>query len=485
MPARTLLQKPAPAPVRPRAAAAARRGPFPAAVPPLSADAGIARAERFGHHYGSLPAAPAAAPIQRSGFWSWLGWGGGQSEQERQAEQRRAAIRRAQEEAAARQQAAADRRSQELHDQEHAAYKRLDEVKTGRQNADERQRLLKQLDGIQRAHSEHIEHVHKNDLELWTPDRDTLAPTDRGRLKTAWNELRHGSGLIKTPTGPGTETINKDLRAMHARLLTGGHGRSLLYQLLEKQGPQTGSTVSILPRDPIQPGERARRREAGKKVDQIEPQIGRVQKEMESIMNDEGLGSMFQAKNHAWKTPANQGRLQGLLAQSQQLSNQLTPLRLEANTRDAAEAGPVTGEHGRHVLTPAGLPGLGASSSVNLMSGIKDSEYVNQDAQGRYIPAPAFIVYGHELIHALHNKRGTDSSGVNQAGYQQKPLAKWSNKAEHDTIDGPVLSENLLRGEHQLTQRGSHFGIAREDLEAQRAGSSGGGRRQGGGRRRR
>jgi hypothetical protein len=130
----------------------------------------------------------------------------------------------------------------------------------------------------------------------------------------------------------------------------------------------------------------------------------------------------------------------------------------------------VMGEHGRHVLTPGGLPGLGASSSVNLMSGIKDSEYVNQDAQGRTIPAPAFIVYGHELIHALHNKRGTDSSGVNQAGYRQKPLAKWGNKEEHDTIAGAGISENALRAEHGLTPRGSHFGIAREDLEAQRGG---------------
>lgn len=485
MPARTLLQKPAPARPAPfRAAAPPRRGPFPAAVPRAPAaprptlDAGIARAERFGHHFGSLPAtssappSPAGAPIQRNGFWStiggWLGFGGqSQAEQERarQNAQRQAAIRRAQQEAAARRQADADRRAKALYEQEHAAYRRLDQIKGGKQHAEERQQLLRQLDGIQSAHSAHIEHVHQNNLKLWTPDRDQLDEAGRRQLDTAWNRLRRGKGLIKTPKGQGTEDINQDLRAMHARLLTGGQGRSLLYQLLDQEGAQTGHQVNILPRDPIRPGERQRNRAARRQVDAITPQLQRTQDELLRIMDEEGLNSLRNADVHAWKKGGNQARVQQLEAERQKLDAQLVQLRPHANPRDAAEAGPEQGG-----LGPNSQPGVGSGSVVNLMSGIKDSEYLNQDSQGRYIPAPAFIVYGHELIHALHNKRGTNSSGVNRDQYQQKPLSKWSDKEEHDTIAGAGISENALRAEHGLTPRGSHFGIAREDLEAQRGG---------------
>jgi len=300
-----------------------------------------------------------------------------------------------------------------------------------------------------------------------------LSAKNRRKLGQAWDELRHGTGLIKTPTGPGTEAIGKDLRAMHARLLAGGQGRSLLYQLLDKQGPPTGHEVSILPRDPIQPGERARNREARKQVQAIEPKLQRTQDELLRIMDAEGLNSLRGLDEHEWADDENQGRVQKLEAQRKKLDDQLVHLRPQANPRDAAEAGPKLGG-----LGPNSQPGVGSGSDVTLMSGIKDSEYVNQDAQGRYIPAPAFIVYGHELIHALRNKRGTASSGVNAAQYRKKPLAKWGNEEEHDTIAGAGISENALRAEHGLTQRGSHFGIAREDLEAQRAGGGGGGGRR-------
>jgi hypothetical protein len=504
MAARTLQRKAATdrrAPVR--SAAGPRRAPYPAPAPPIPAapgsglDAGVARAERFGHRYESLPApppgaapipAPMQAPIQRSGLVStiggWLGFGGQsakQQEQERQAELRRAAIRRAQEEAAAKRQADADKRSQELHEQEHRAYRRLDEIKGGKQHAEERQRLLRQLDGIQRAHSDHVQHLHENDLELWTPDRDRLSPANRRNLSQAWDELRHGTGLIKTPTGPGTEAINKDLRAVHARLLSGAQGRSLLYQLLDREGPATGSEVQILPRDPIQPGERARNRAAHRQIEQIEPQLARAQQELTRIMDAEGLGSMRDAATHAWQDPANQARAQQLAQQSRDLSDRLTPLRPQANPRAAAEAGPEEGGLEASNYTAAGAPGAGAGSVVNLMSGIRDSEYLNRDPEGRYIPAPAFVIYGHELIHALHNKRGRNSSGVDRDQYQQRPLDRWSDREEHNTIAGAGISENALRAEHGLTQRGSHFGIAREDLEAQR----GGGGQGGGGKRRR
>jgi hypothetical protein len=350
-----------------------------------------------------------------------------------------------------RQQRAADQRSRQLDEHEHAIYERLNSAR----DTGERRDLLNRLDRLQQAHTAHIDHLHRNNLDLWTADR--LSSKQRSRLNESWNELRHGTGLIRTPGETGNEQSNRELRAMHARLLSRPHGRRLLYELLDKEGPATGTSVRILPREPITSEERRTARATRSRLEVLDPQLESLHGELTAAMDRVGPGARAQDL-----PPSYQEQLRSY----SQLRDQVEALRPKARTREAAEAGPSPGGEGEHSYKGR-LPGKGTGSDINLASGIRDSEYLNRDARGGYIPAPAFILYGHELIHALHNKRGTDRSQVDADAYRQRAeLRDWDDQEEHATIASrDEISENWLRHEHGLALRGSHFGIAREDTD--------------------
>jgi hypothetical protein len=75
--------------------------------------------------------------------------------------------------------------------------------------------------------------------------------------------------------------------------------------------------------------------------------------------------------------------------------------------------------------------------------------------------APAFIVLGHELIHALHA-----AAGVSDGEFDPSAFA-WTDREEERTIEGfgdarlleSLLTENALRVEHGLRKRRFHLGV--------------------------
>jgi hypothetical protein len=352
------------------------------------------------------------------------------------------------------QQRQADRRSSQLDRQSRSLHEQFNTIKADG-SAQERKRLLERMDAVQTQHTAHIDYLHKNDLDLWTSD--PLNKKQRAKLNESWNELRHGTGLIKTPGEKGNEGINRDLRAHHARLLSRPHGRDLLYQLLDKDDdkPKTGTTVNILPRDPVTREQRRAARVARNRLGELEPEYEHLHGTLTQAA--ERHGTMFKDLPPQYSEDR---------ARYRQLDNQIYDLRRNAKTPDVAEAGATYGGGGANSYR-GGQPGAGWGSDVNLASNIHDSDLLNRDKGGNLIPAPAFVAYAHELIHTLHNKRGTERTSVNADDYQHRDdLQRWTSKEEHDTIASKdELSENWLRREHGIALRDSHFGIARDDSE--------------------
>ncbi|MFL5351643.1 hypothetical protein [Archangium sp.] len=104
---------------------------------------------------------------------------------------------------------------------------------------------------------------------------------------------------------------------------------------------------------------------------------------------------------------------------------------------------------------------------------MRDSTQRNDSSEQYPIPAPAFIVYGHELIHVLQNRYPLKLVLQLQAYESGHKKHRYSNTTEHETIralrkhrTGEHLPfyENLLRDEHQLTPRKHHTGTTAFDL---------------------
>ncbi|MGH9038607.1 MAG: eCIS core domain-containing protein [Acidimicrobiia bacterium] len=103
-------------------------------------------------------------------------------------------------------------------------------------------------------------------------------------------------------------------------------------------------------------------------------------------------------------------------------------------------------------------PGTGAESSMK-MDALSDTEWRVYDANQNEILAPAFIVLGHELIHATHNLTGTNRKAKAYAG----PKANWWNAEEKQTIQ----QENQIRAEHGLnTARFEHTKTSNDERTA-------------------
>ena len=94
------------------------------------------------------------------------------------------------------------------------------------------------------------------------------------------------------------------------------------------------------------------------------------------------------------------------------------------------------------------IPGVGTPSFVSL----SDRKLNVFDSKFRPIKQPFYVTVAHELIHALHNAYGKNRHD----SYICNP-AVWSNDEEFMTI----ALENDLRREKGLTERYSHWGIAK------------------------
>jgi hypothetical protein len=320
-----------------------------------------------------------------------------------------------------------DTRLAELDALEHRAYAWLDENRMVPGSGPARRRVMAVLDGVQGEHQQAIGEVHRNNLSLWTPDRGALGLAERGRLDTAWNQLRAGSGLIRTPGGAGGGNADDELRAMHARLLSRPGGRRLLQTLLDLEpNDRKRKQIDIHftpPKsyDPRVPGE----------IRRLEARVKELTAAMARVPNDsEDYSEMYYERAQA-------------------------VLRIgDLRESDAAASASAVDGHDADI----GGTGRGSDSRIAVREGTRDTDDAVRDRWGSSIPAPAFIQYGHELVHALHNRNATASSGVDFGRYKG---TVWTSREEHQTIESLVpgaLSENLLRDEHGITRRYGHAG---------------------------
>lgn len=105
-------------------------------------------------------------------------------------------------------------------------------------------------------------------------------------------------------------------------------------------------------------------------------------------------------------------------------------------------------------------PGAGANVEVNVPNQMSDVDtafldpgWDHQGNPGRYTLAPAFLTYGHELGHAVHNQRGENRHALAGARYGQQQHARWHDAEEEYNI---TREENPLRQSHGLTPRQWH-----------------------------
>ncbi len=315
---------------------------------------------------------------------------------------------------------------------EHDLYTWLDENRFNPATRAFAPQMLNVLDAVQAEHVNVISQVHQRNLNLWTPDRGTLTGGEQLRLQTAWNTLRNGTGLIQGGAGAGQGP--DELRAMHARLLSRGRGRNLLYTLLDMQvGDQRNRAVAVnfTPADMRTRADKARARG--------------LQAELKGV----------------------RARLQGL-PQADPTWEGLNQRRLdllgeidEAGLASDAAAARATDKPNANIFGARG----GSDSQVAVRLGTQDSADLSYDRLGRPIPAPAWLQYGHELIHALHFRNAEDRSAENIDAYRG---TVWGDREEHHTIASlnlfpGAVSENDLRAEHGITARYGHTGTSRDE----------------------
>ena len=151
-----------------------------------------------------------------------------------------------------------------------------------------------------------------------------------------------------------------------------------------------------------------------------------------------------------------------MLAQCAKLLSQPTGRSVVVNLVGAAKTKvivrPTTGKlygggqaartHGAHALEkPSGQAGSGSGTIVEMDPSLKDEDIKVYDKGGKEISDPVFIILGHELIHAEHNRAGRNRRE------QAATSGSYSNKEEEQTVATGPTTENDLRSEHGLKAR--------------------------------
>jgi hypothetical protein len=96
-------------------------------------------------------------------------------------------------------------------------------------------------------------------------------------------------------------------------------------------------------------------------------------------------------------------------------------------------------------------PNTGSGSVVAVPHNLRDSE----GAQEGESISPAFLVYGHELIHAQHNKHGINVRTIDD---EEKATVSGTEKSGllHMRKGVRMTTEEMLRDEHGLPRRGGY-----------------------------
>lgn len=356
----------------------------------------------------------------------------------------------------------ADHRAQALDDAEHHAYRYFGTIKAQGAAGGKRRHMLDMLDEIQAAHVEHTDTVHQGNLRLWTPDRATLGQGQREQLDADWDQLRGhtAGGLVQLPAD---QQGSRELRAMHARLLSRTHGRSLLHELNTREDQNDERTIT---------------HQMHARGTEDDADLRRRHHEVVRPLADEAEGTYQQALAAARQRSPDTG--EEALRNADPALMRLHERRVDAGDRSmesggaVAEAPDVYFSHdparASQAMNRTGGPeGKGRGSTVHLMRGLRDSENLVPDAAGDMVPSPAYVTYGHELIHALHNRKANSDPTTTPERYAPNgDLAHFHRREEHITIDESrqgEVTENMLRDEHDITRRHGHSSTTREELE--------------------
>ncbi|MGB3716165.1 MAG: M91 family zinc metallopeptidase [Candidatus Promineifilaceae bacterium] len=96
---------------------------------------------------------------------------------------------------------------------------------------------------------------------------------------------------------------------------------------------------------------------------------------------------------------------------------------------------------------PGGRAGSGSGTIIQIDPSLKDEDIKVNDKSGNEISDPVFIILGHELIHAQHNRAGRNRRE------QAATSGDYTNKEEEQTVATGPTTENDLRSEHGLKAR--------------------------------
>jgi hypothetical protein len=302
------------------------------------------------------------------------------------------------------------------------------------------------LDALQQRHIALMNHVHQHNLDLPLPDRAHLAPAAYDQIQGDWRALTRTDNVISLVNG-GTDGVRADLRSLHGRLLAGANGRQLLRNLVATSGtPDHNGQPLVLrigtaPRDPATLAQRQAR---------VGSRAARDVEEARLAALGADIGRRYDAASAEHKP--------GI---AEEFTSTVSGPQMALQERYPSH------------LIEAQSPGSASSErQMTLREGVRDSEFLNTGTvadQAPRIPAPASVIYGHELVHVLRHRRPGAPEEV-------APVAGgWGNTEEQATIEGvgagvrvtphgPVnINENALRDDYGIRRRRFHTSHSREE----------------------
>lgn len=95
----------------------------------------------------------------------------------------------------------------------------------------------------------------------------------------------------------------------------------------------------------------------------------------------------------------------------------------------------------------SGEAGKGSGTIIQIDPTLTDDDVKVYDKDKNKISDPVFIILGHEMIHAQHNREGRNQRS------QAAASGDYSNKEEEQTVATGPTTENSLRSEHGLKAR--------------------------------
>ncbi len=337
-------------------------------------------------------------------------------------------------------QAFSDHRASALDRAEHGVYAYLGAMGDLQNGGTRRDYMLNLMDEIQEAHRDHVDYVHTHNLRLFSAE--DLDEGQRGRLDDAWNEVRGGLGAIRFEQGEAHEGDNREIRANFARLMSRRHGRELVEELRQQPDGEEAEPyyINVNPTERLSEEEQVQR-EANRRA------FAGVRTRYMEIMAATNNGQI-----------ATEEQQEEIDRRHQAMMPFLDESRADFRSQDADE--------------PAAASQAPHGTNLRVLRGLRDSENLNHAGVNTdLVVAPAHIVLGHELVHALHDKRNERDPGNPDDYAHGTPLAHWGNLEEQRTIStGVGPTENRLRADHGLRAREGHTAKSRRELNAEAQG---------------